>query len=185
MKKPNKALHSDAYSGGGRSVWPCHARLVNEALRVGLLVAVILTGGCGQQSSSSRAPDPMASAVAPTPAQLIGFSRQTGIPIPTTAESVRFHSESGGPDSAMWLQFRLPAAQFQQFIKSSPIPQTEVRRDALMASSALGYFRAWLPAAPKNYQYADTQIAPGRCVKCIFDFDDPQTATVYIMWFET
>ena len=43
----------------------------------------------------------------------------------------------------------------------------------------------WLPTAPKNYQYADTEIAPGRCVKCIFDFDDPQTATIYIMWFET
>ena len=127
----------------------------------------------------------MASAIAPTPAQLSSFTQQTRISIPGSAQPVRFYSESGGPDSAMWLQFRLPASQFQQFIASSPIPPAEVRRDALMASSALGYFRAWLPTALKDYQYADTQIAPGRCVKCIFDFDDPQTTVIYLMWFAT
>ena len=149
-----------------------------------MLSAVILSCGCRQPSSSSRASDPMASAIAPTAAELSGFSQHSGIQLPSSAQPVRFYGESG-LDSAMWLQFRLPSAQFQQFITSSPIPPAEVRRDAPGGGSALYYFRTWLPVAPKDFQYADTQIAPGRCVKCIFDFDDPQTTVIYLMWFTT
>jgi hypothetical protein len=85
----------------------------------------------------------------------------------------------------MWLQFRLPASEFQQFIASSPIPPTEIRNDPQRAALPLNYFREWLPTVPRNFKYAETQIAPGRCVKCIFDFDDPQTLVVYLMWFTT
>ncbi len=85
----------------------------------------------------------------------------------------------------MWLQFRLPAVEFQQFIASSGIPSDKILPGPSGANLALHYFDDWLPSPPGNFRYADTQIAPGRCVKGIFDFDDPQTIVVYFMWFTT
>lgn len=126
----------------------------------------------------------MASAVAPTAAELATFSQRTKFVIPTSAQPLRFYSVTGWMDDAMWLQFRLPVAEFQQFISASSIPPALVRPGPTGSESALYYFLPWLPTAPKNFQYADAQIEAGRCVKCVFDFDDPRTATIYIMWIQ-
>ena len=144
-----------------------------------------LTCGCRQQPSSLTTTDPMANAVAPTATEFATFLQRTTFNIPAAAQPVRFHSQTGGMDDALWLQVRLPTTQFQQFISSSPIPPAGIRSGPDGSESTLGHFRTWLPTTPKSFKYADTQIAPGRHVKCIFDFDDPQTTVIYIMWFET
>ena len=126
----------------------------------------------------------MASAVAPTAAELAEFSRRSHISLSSSARFVRYYGESG-LDSAVWLQFRLPAAELPQFLAASTIPAEQVRPGPSGAESALYYFQAWLPTAPKHFQYVDTAIAPGRCVKCIFDLYEPQPTVIYIMWFTT
>ncbi len=126
----------------------------------------------------------MASAVAPTAAELTEFSRQSHISLPSSAQFVRYYGESG-LDSAVWIQFRLPAAELTQFLAAASIPPAQVYPGPSGAEMTLYYFRAWLPAAPKHFQYADTAIAPGRCVKCIFDLDDSQITVIYLMWFTT
>ncbi len=153
--------------------------------RIAISVATLAICGCRQQSPPPKAPGPMAGAVAPTAAELAHFSRRSGIPIPASAQPMRFHGESGGPDSAMWLQFRLPAAELQRFIASSGIPSGKILPGSSEAGAALHDFDDWLPVPPGNFRYVEARIAPGRCVKGIFDFDDPETIVVYLMWFTT
>ena len=156
---------------------------MNRAFQIILLTVVLVVCGC-RPSSPSRAADPMLGAVAPTATELAEFSRQSHISLPSSARFVRYYGESG-LDSAVWLQFRFPAAELSPFLAASTIPAEQVRPGPSGAESVLYYFQAWLPAAPRHFQYADTSIAPGRCVKCIFDLDDPQTTVVYLMWFTT
>ena len=149
---------------------------MGRAFQIILLAAVFAVCGC------RRSTDPMASAVAPTSAELAEFSRLSHIALPSSARFVRYYSEHG-LDTAVWLQFRLPATELAPFLAAAPIPPAQVRAGPSGAEGALYYFRPWLPAAPKHFQYTDTEIVPSRALKCIFDLDDPQAVVVYLMWF--
>jgi hypothetical protein len=125
----------------------------------------------------------MASATASTQAQLAAFTQQSHILFPSSATFLRYH-EQRGMDDAVWIQFRLPTAKVQQFIAAASIPAAQIRRGANGNSYTFSWFRGWLFTAPKNFEQAEANIAPGRFVKCIFDYDDPQSTMVYLMWGE-
>ena len=151
-----------------------------RASQIILLATVFMVCGC-RRSADPLASDPTASDVAPTASELADFSRRSHLSLPGSARFVRYHRKNDS-NNAVWLQFRLPAAELAPVLAAALISPEQVHLGPVGGEATLYYFRAWLPVDPKRFQYAEAWVAPGCAVKCLLDLDDPQTAMVYLLY---
>ena len=154
-----------------------------RASQIILLATAFVVCGC-RRSADPSVSDPTASDVAPTASELADFALRSHLALPGSARFVRYHRKDGS-DTAVWLQFRLPAAELSSFLAAVAISPEQLHPGSVGGEATLYYFRAWLPVAPRRFQYAEAWGAPGCAVKCVLDLDDPQTAMVYLMYFTT
>ena len=126
----------------------------------------------------------MKDAKPPTAAQLAEFSQHTGIVFPPEAVPL-FYWEMRGMDDALHLKLTLPQDAFPKFISAAPFAGTKMTGPDDFSKATLQYFADWMPHPPKNFQICDPNLPNARYMKCVFDFDDPKTTTIYLMWFET
>ena len=155
-----------------RSLYP-----VMKALVLQLCLGVSLLSAC------TKAPT-MKEAKPPTAAQLTEFAQHTGIVFPPSAVP-QLYWEIRGMDDALFLKLTLPKDAFPKFIAAAPFAGTKMTIPKDFPNATLRYFNDWMPRPPQNFQICDPSLPNARYLRCIFDFDDPQTTTIYLMWFET
>ncbi len=126
----------------------------------------------------------MKEAKPPTAAQLAEFAQHTGIVFPPAA-TPQLYFETRGMDDALFLKLTLPADAFPKFIAAAPFAGTKMEGPKDFPDATLHYFSDWMPRPPKNFQFCEPTLPNARYMKCVFDFDDPKTTTIYLMWFET
>ena len=141
----------------------------------------------------------MKDALPPTTAQLLEFSRVTGITFPTRVTPQLFWEDRRGMDDSVFLKVTLPVDACPAFIATPPFVGTTIapldnlpgttRSDAVIRGMQFkiisGYFRDWMPHSPEKFRYCEPDLPNGQAMKCLFDFDDPKTVIAYLMWFET
>ena len=137
-----------------------------------LVVAIVLLG-CSTVNSSSDKP--------PTAEQRLQFEREASVTFPASAELIAWREERG-IDGAVWLKFKIPAADFQAFIDKSPLQKTPL---AASDKYQEHQFRDLLPVTPTRYRAGQQALPSGRVLNILADESDPKTVVVYLMLHET
>ena len=143
------------------------------ASHVARFAIAMLLLGCSAVSSSSDKP--------PNVQQRAQFERDASVTIPASATLVAWHEERG-MDSAVWLEFKIPAADFAAFIDASPLQKT-----VLSASDKYqeNQFRDLLAVPPAHYRAGQQALPNGRVLNMLADESNAGIVVVYLMLHET
>lgn len=117
----------------------------------------------------------------PTPAQIGEFSRNASVSLPASAQPLGWH-QNRGMDDGLWLQFRIPRADFQTFLDSSPF------RSASLSTNdryCINLFKMFWAAPPLRYRAGQQTLPNARVLNLLVDESDATNAVVYLMWHET
>ena len=120
----------------------------------------------------------------PTADQLAEFTQRTGIVFPPTAVPLLWWEERG-MDDALLVKVALPAGALAAILAEAPFAGTKQSGPSDFPDATLHYFADWMPRRPDHFQFCEPDLPNARAMKCVFDFDDPQTTMLYLMWFET
>ncbi|MEO7362836.1 MAG: hypothetical protein ABI120_21065 [Gemmatimonadaceae bacterium] len=117
----------------------------------------------------------------PTAEQRAQFERDAGVTFPASVELIAWREERG-IDGAVWLEFKIPAADFPAFIDKSPLQKT-----ILSASDKYqeNQFRDLMPAPPAHYRAGQQALPNGRVLSMLADETDTKIVVVYLMLHET
>lgn len=157
-----------------------------SGLRRGITRTGLLLCGClllGLLPACTDGPA-MKQAGRPTAEQLAEFAQHTGIVFPAAAVPLLWHEERG-MDDALFVKAVVPPEAFAALLAGPPFAGTELSGPGDFPDATLLYFADWMPRRPGNFRFCQLQLPDARAMNCVFDFDDPQTTVVYLMWFET
>ena len=117
----------------------------------------------------------------PTHADVVSFTNSAHLTLPSGTDATAYRSESGGMDSAAWMQVTMRKELVDVFLASSPFGGAEIRTNG---NSVVHLFGGFIKATPLAYREASSSLPNSDVLKLVIDDDDSTNAVIYIMWHE-